>query len=132
MTSANTAAEATAGGVPAAPEANQAAADQASRNGQTEAPQQPVAQAAADTAPAPAAPAPAPPPAETPAAPSRYERAEALAENVASQVGAVASYITHGLLRFFARAREEIADMWAEAQDLRHGSKDKDKDKDKA
>ncbi len=51
------------------------------------------------------------------------KRAEALADRLALQVGVVSTVVTESLKRFFARAREEAEDLWAEAQHIRKGTK---------
>jgi hypothetical protein len=48
------------------------------------------------------------------------ERAEELADRIASKIGHYASVVGYTLLRWASRAREEAEDIWAEAQNLRH------------
>jgi hypothetical protein len=54
---------------------------------------------------------------------STVQRAEAMADRLAVQVAVATSVIGRGLIRFWARLREESADMWAEAQSIRRGNK---------
>jgi len=51
------------------------------------------------------------------------ERAEELADRLGEQIGHYASVVGYNVLRFFARAREEAEDIWAEAQSIRRGGK---------
>lgn len=48
------------------------------------------------------------------------ERAEETLDRVGHQVGIYAARTGHELRKFFARAREEAEDMWAEAQNMSH------------
>jgi hypothetical protein len=50
-------------------------------------------------------------------------RAEELADRIGERVGHYASVASLGVMRFAARAREEMEDMWAEAQHIRRGGK---------
>jgi hypothetical protein len=63
----------------------------------------------------------APPP--EPAAAPTMQRAEALADRLTVQAAVTVSLIGRGLMRFWARLREETADIWAEAQSIRRGDK---------
>jgi hypothetical protein len=62
------------------------------------------------------------------AEPSRLERAEKMADNVAVHIAMWTSALGRGLIRLGAHAREAVEDIWAEAQNLRH---DKQKSGDK-
>jgi hypothetical protein len=75
---------------------------------------QPQSNGAAST---PALPAPA---AESKAATSR---AENLVDNLAVQVAVATSYVGKGFLRLTALFREQMSDLWAEAQSIRRGDK---------
>lgn len=48
-------------------------------------------------------------------------RADEMVDHLAESVGHYTSIVGKKLLRVVARAREEAEDMWAEAQNLRHG-----------
>jgi hypothetical protein len=50
-------------------------------------------------------------------------KAEEMVESAAVQIAVATSYIGKGFLRLVARCREELSDIWAEAQDLRRGDK---------
>jgi hypothetical protein len=47
------------------------------------------------------------------------QRAEEMADRLGEQVGQYVSAFGHSVLKWFARAREEAEDIWAEAQALR-------------
>jgi hypothetical protein len=49
----------------------------------------------------------------------RMRRAEEMADRIGERIGHYASVAGLGILRFAARAREEIEDIWAEAQHIR-------------
>jgi hypothetical protein len=48
-------------------------------------------------------------------------RAEELADYLGERIGHYASLVSFKLLQWAARAREEIEDIWAEAQSIRRG-----------
>ncbi len=50
---------------------------------------------------------------------SAMERAEEMVDRIAEKVGQYTSIFGRQLLRLGARAREELEDMWAEAQEIR-------------
>jgi hypothetical protein len=50
-------------------------------------------------------------------------RAEEVVDNLAIQAAFVTAYVGKGLLRLAARLGEELADIWAEAQEIRRGEK---------
>jgi hypothetical protein len=79
--------------------------------------QTPVASASNGEMPSPNAPAPKPA--------NRVEQAEILADQLATRVAVVTSLVGRGLFRFFARAREEAEDVWAEAQHIRRSGRQK-------
>ncbi len=58
-----------------------------------------------------------------PAQEDSMRRAEEMIDNMGEQVGQFAAKLGHQLLRFTARAREELEDIWAEAQSLRRGDR---------
>jgi hypothetical protein len=51
----------------------------------------------------------------------RMRRAEEMADRIGERIGQYASAAGLGILRFAVRAREELQDIWAEAQHLRRG-----------
>ena len=51
------------------------------------------------------------------------ERAEELADHLGDRVGHFASLIGYKIMQWTARAREELEDIWAEAQRIRRGNK---------
>jgi hypothetical protein len=57
------------------------------------------------------------------------ERAEEMADRLGEQVGHYVSVLGHGMLKWFARAREEAEDIWAEAQALRDRQRTDNKEK---
>jgi hypothetical protein len=57
------------------------------------------------------------------AADDRIRRAEELVDRIGMRVGEVTSFLGHQLLKLGARVREEAEDIWAEAQNLRRGSR---------
>jgi len=68
--------------------------------------------------------APAPAPVASDATPSdRMQQAEVLADQIARRVATFTATLGRGLFRFGARIREEAEDVWAEAQNIRHGKK---------
>jgi hypothetical protein len=52
---------------------------------------------------------------------SATDRAEEMIDQIASRVAHYTSVFGRALLRLGARAREEAEDIWAEAQNIRHG-----------
>ena len=65
-----------------------------------------------------------PPAAARPAgAETATSRAENMVDNLAVQVAVATSYVGKGFLRVVARLREEMSDIWADAQNLRRGDK---------
>ena len=50
-------------------------------------------------------------------------KAEEMVNSVAVQLAVATSYVRKGLFRLAVRCREELSDIWAEAQDLRRGDK---------
>jgi hypothetical protein len=63
----------------------------------------------------------------TPAAPgegrSARTEAEQMVDAAATKIAVATSAVGKGLLRLLARAREELSDIWAEAQSVRRGEK---------
>jgi hypothetical protein len=55
--------------------------------------------------------------------PTATSKAEEMVDNAAVQLAVAASYVGKGLLRLTARFREEMSDIWAEAQNIRRGDK---------
>jgi hypothetical protein len=49
------------------------------------------------------------------------ERAEELVDHFTERLSYFAGLVGHKILQWVARAREEVEDMWAEAQHLRRG-----------
>jgi hypothetical protein len=49
----------------------------------------------------------------------RMQRAEEMVDRLGEQVGRCVSSLGHSILKWVARAREEVDDIWAEAQSLR-------------
>jgi hypothetical protein len=47
------------------------------------------------------------------------QRAEEMVDRLGEQIGHYATDFGHGVLKWFARAREEAEDIWAEAQAIR-------------
>ncbi len=47
------------------------------------------------------------------------QRAEEMVDRMGEQIGHYATEFGHSVLRWFARAREEAEDIWAEAQAIR-------------
>jgi hypothetical protein len=61
-----------------------------------------------------------------PAPPANKEatsRAENMVDNLAVQVAVATSYVGKGVLRLSALFREQVSDIWAEAQSIRRGDK---------
>jgi hypothetical protein len=54
---------------------------------------------------------------------SATTRAGTKIDQAALQVALATSYVGKGFLRFAARIREELSDLWAEAQSIRRGDK---------
>ncbi len=52
--------------------------------------------------------------------PAATERAEALVNQLGERIGQYAALTNQQLQRWTARTREELEDIWAEAQSLRH------------
>jgi len=50
-------------------------------------------------------------------------RAEEMVDRIGQRIGHYASVAGTEILRFAARAREEVEDIWAEAQHIRRGGK---------
>jgi hypothetical protein len=50
-------------------------------------------------------------------------RAEEMIDRMGERIGHYAAQLGHHLLRFTARAREEVEDIWAEAQNIRRGGR---------
>jgi hypothetical protein len=69
--------------------------------------------------------APAATPTAGPTANSAVQRAEVLADRLGARVASFTTTIGRSLFRFGARVREEAEDIWAEAQNIRRGDKDK-------
>lgn len=61
--------------------------------------------------------------AHAPAPDDATRRAEEMIDRVGDQIGQYAKQIGRSLLRLTARAREEVEDMWAEAQSIRRGDR---------
>jgi hypothetical protein len=90
------------------------AVGQASRNGATDGAAQPITPAAATSNGISSATA------EPTSATSEADR---IVDKLAVNIAVTTSSIGRGLLRFVARSKEELSDIWAEAQSLRHGDK---------
>jgi hypothetical protein len=54
---------------------------------------------------------------------SATSQADQMVDNLALKIAVTTSAIGRGLLRLVARTREELSDMWAEAQSVRRGEK---------
>jgi hypothetical protein len=54
---------------------------------------------------------------------SATSRADQVVDNLSLKIAVTASTIGRGVLRLVARTREEVSDIWAEAQSLRRGEK---------
>jgi hypothetical protein len=50
-------------------------------------------------------------------------KAEEMVNSVAMQMAVATAYVGKGLMRLVARCREELSDIWAEAQNIRRGDK---------
>ena len=74
-------------------------------------------------APSPTAEQGTPPAGDAAKPSSSVDRAEVLADQLARKVAALTATVGRGLFRFGARLREEAEDVWAEAQNIRHGKK---------
>jgi hypothetical protein len=90
------------------------AAGQTNRNGVTETSAQPVAAAAPTSNSVPAA---------SGDQASATSKADQMVDNLALKIAVTTSAIGRGLLRLVARTREELSDIWAEAQGVRRGEK---------
>jgi hypothetical protein len=51
------------------------------------------------------------------------DRADEMVDAVAKKVAVATTQVGKGLLRFLARVREEVSDIWAEAQNIRRGDR---------
>jgi hypothetical protein len=60
------------------------------------------------------------------------ERAEEMADRLGEQVGHYVSSLGHTMLKWFARAREEAEDIWAEAKAIQERQRAADKPSDGA
>jgi hypothetical protein len=54
---------------------------------------------------------------------SATTQAEKMVDGAAMKIAVATSAVGRGLLRLFARTREELSDIWAEAQSVRRGDK---------
>jgi hypothetical protein len=98
-----------------APPEAPAAVTQTNRNGATETPGQSLSDAAASSSATPT-------PSGNSAA-AATTKADQLVDNFALKIAVTTSSIGKGLLRILARTREEVSDIWAEAQSVRRREK---------